>query len=105
MKFSLEIGEVEKHSIVCETNPLFGLFVIKVDNIERAKTRYVVLPPLRQTHSLDVGIKERLHLTVEKVRGFFSGETHRVFVNGRLIKCITNGKATETDDQTEVAAN
>ena len=69
-----------------------GVFVIKIDNVERAKTRHVVFAPRRQRHSFDVGIHERLQVTVEKVRGIFSGETHRVFVNGRLVRCYSPGK-------------
>jgi hypothetical protein len=93
MKFSLEIGVTEKHRLDCETSPLWGLFVIKVDDVERAKVRHMLLAPRRQKHSLDIGIQERLQVTVEKVRGIFSGDTHRVFVNGRLVKCFSGAKA------------
>ena len=92
MKFALEVGENEKHRIECETTPLWGLYVIKVDNIERAKVRRMLFAPRREKHSFDIGIQERLQLTVEKVRGIFVGETHRIFLNGRLIKCFPTAK-------------
>lgn len=104
MKFSLEVGEIEKHRVDCETNPFWGLFVVKIDNVERAKARHMLLAPRRQRHSFDVGIHERLHVTVEKVRGLFRGETHRIFVNGRLVKCFTGAKETVQPEAAPAAA-
>src|SRR4051812_5141174 len=101
MKFSIEIGVTEKHRLDCETDPLWGSFVIKVDDVERAKVRHMVLAPRLQKHSLDIGIHERLQVTVEKVRGIFSGEIHRVFVNGRLVKCYSGTKDVSTEDAKE----
>ncbi|MDB6028409.1 MAG: hypothetical protein JWM68_4632 [Verrucomicrobiales bacterium] len=96
MKFSLEIGDVEKHRVDCETNPFWAMCIIKVDDVEKAKVRHVFFGPRCESHSFEVGKAERLHVTVENIRRLFARETHRVFVNGRLIKCFSEKEATDS---------
>lgn len=91
MKFSIELGETEKHKLDCESNPFWGLFIIKVDDVERKKVRRLFYMPGKESHRLDIGLQERMEVTIEKERGLFNGETHRVFVNGRLVKCFSKG--------------
>ncbi len=88
MKFSIEVGEVEKHVVEYEFNPLLGMLTVKVDQQPVKRHFRLVNEPMRESHALVVGQKERHHVRFEKERT--STFTHRssVFVNNRLLKVV-----------------
>jgi hypothetical protein len=86
MKFSLEIGEAEKHTIDYQFNQLLGVLTIKVN--EKPVKRHVRLfdEPIKELHVFVVGVREKLAVKIEKERKLLYGQKNRVFVNDRLIK-------------------
>jgi len=86
MKFSLEIGTVEKHTIQYEFNQLLGTLTIKVNNQPIKKHRRLFDEPLKELHVFMVGVQETLAVKIEKERKLLFGQRNRVFVNDRLIK-------------------
>jgi hypothetical protein len=92
MKFSLVIGEGEKHFVEYESDSFSGSFQIKVDHKEVKNCRRFFIKPLKETCDLDIGQQERLNLKMEMSRGMFSGEKTSVYVNGRLARCYTGNQ-------------
>jgi hypothetical protein len=86
MKFSLEIGEVEKHTIEYQFNQLLGVLTIKVN--EKPVKKHVRLfdEPVKELHVFVVGVREKLAVKIEKERKLLYGQKNRVFVNDRLVK-------------------
>jgi hypothetical protein len=87
MKFSMEIGESEKHKLDFSFNQLLGLMVIKVDNKEITKRLRLIGEPMFEAHALTLGDKGELSVRIEKERKLPFGQKCRVFVNDRLLRC------------------
>ena len=90
MKFSIEVGEIEKHLVEYDFNPLLGTLVVKVDDQPVKKHIRLVNEPVRETHALIVGDKEKHHVRIEKERISTFSHRNRVFVNNRLLKVVEN---------------
>ena len=86
MKFCIEIGTVEKHTIEFTFNQLFGRLSIKVDNREVKKSQWLFNEPLAETYDLNVGERENIAVRIEKHRKPLFGNRCRVFLNQRLMK-------------------
>ena len=86
MKFSLEIGDAEKHTLKYEFNQLLGTLTITVNNEPIKKQRRLFDEPLKELHTFAVGMKEKLAVKIEKERKLLFGQKNRVFVNDRLVK-------------------
>lgn len=86
MKFSIEIGETEKHSIEYEFNQLFGALTIKVNDKPIKKHLRLFDEPVRELHVFVVGDEEKFSVKIEKERKLLFGQKNRVFVNDRLVK-------------------
>ena len=87
MKFSIVVGEVEKHMIDFDFNQLLGRLVIKVDRTEVKRQLKLIDEPLRETHVIEVGGLERLKVRIEKQRKQLVGQKCNVFLNDRLLQC------------------
>jgi len=90
MKFTIEVGEVEKHTVEYEFNPLLGLLVVRVDQQQVSKHFRLVNEPMRESQEFIIGDREKHHVRFDKERT--STFTHRnsVFVNNRLLKVVQN---------------
>jgi len=86
MKFTLEIGEVEKHIIHYEFNQLLGTLTIKVNNKPIKKHVRLFDEPLKELHVFVVGMQEKFAVKIEKERKLLFGQKNRVFINDRLVK-------------------
>ena len=86
MKFCIEIGEVEKHTIEFNFNQLLGRLSIKVDSKEVKKHDWLLNEPLAETYDFSVGTRENLAVRIEKHRKPLFGNRCRVFLNQRLMK-------------------
>ena len=87
MKFSLEVGEVERHTIEFTFNQLRGELRIFVNRQEVKRNVRLFDEPITETHTLQVGQAERLTVRIEKERKMLFGQKCRVFLNDRLYKC------------------
>ncbi|MSU60042.1 MAG: hypothetical protein EXS35_18045 [Pedosphaera sp.] len=87
MKFCLEVGELERHTIEFDFNQLLGELKIRVNKHEVKRNVRLFDEPLTETHTLQVGEAERLTVRIEKERKLLFGQKCRVFLNDRLYKC------------------
>jgi hypothetical protein len=86
MKFSIEVGETEKHTIDFNFNQLLGKLVISVNRREVKRSVRLMDEPVRETHVIEVGGMEQLTVRIEKERRQLVGNKCRVFLNDRLFK-------------------
>ncbi|MEO5804320.1 MAG: hypothetical protein ABIR24_12405 [Verrucomicrobiota bacterium] len=86
MKFSLEIGDAEKHTIDYEFNQLLGTLTIKVNQKPVKKHVRLFDEPVKELHVFVVGNEEKFAVKIEKERKLLFGQRNRVFVNDRLVK-------------------
>ena len=66
MKFTIEVGEIEKHSIEYSFNPLLGTLVVKVDDQPVRKHVRFINEPVRETHALIVGNREKHNVRFDR---------------------------------------
>ena len=86
MKFSIEVGEAEKHTIDFNFNQLLGKLVIQVNRQEVKRSLRLIDEPVRETHVIELGGIEDLTVRIEKERRQLVGSKCRVFLNDRLYK-------------------
>src|SRR5688572_33001081 len=86
MKFTLEVGEVQKHMVEYNFDQWLGKAVIKVNQQEVKRSVRLFNEPLNETHTIQVPGDERLQVRIEKERKVLFGQKCRVFVNNRLYK-------------------
>jgi hypothetical protein len=86
MKFSLEVGEAEKHTVEYEFNQLLGTLTIKVNNKPVKKHMRLFDEPVKELHVFVIGTQEKVAVKIEKERKLLFGQRNRVFVNDRLVK-------------------
>ena len=86
MKFTIEVGETEKHTIDFNFNQLLGKLVIKVNRKEVKRSLRLIDEPVRETHVIELGGVEELKVRIEKERRQLLGSKCRVFLNDRLYK-------------------
>jgi hypothetical protein len=84
MRFKIELGENEKHTVEYEFNQLFGRLTIKVDQKPVRQSVRLFSEPVREDFTLTVGEHEKHTVRIEKVRKHLFGQVNRVFVNNRL---------------------
>jgi len=90
MKFTIEVGEIEKHCVEYDFNPLLGTLVVKVDDQPVKRHVRLINEPVRETQELIVGNSEKHHVRIEKERTSTFGHRNSVFVNNRLLKVVEN---------------
>ena len=90
MKFSIEVGEIEKHLVEYEFNPLLGILTVKVDDQRIKRHVRLVNEPVRETHDFIVGDREKHNVRFEKERTSTFSHRNSVFVNNRLFKVVEN---------------
>ena len=90
MKFTIEIGDNEKHRIEYNFNQLIGQLVVKVDERPVRKSLRLVNEPILEIHVFEVGGQEKYTIRIEKQRKQLFGHRNRVFVNNRLFKVVEN---------------
>ena len=84
MKFTLEVGEEEKHTVEFDFNQLAGTLLITVDDKPVLKNRRVINEPVQETYELIVGEKQKNSVRIEKRRKQLLGHRSRVWINNRL---------------------
>lgn len=85
MKFTLEIGELEKHLLEFEFNQLLGNLSIRVDCQMVVQSTRLFNEPIREIYDfLVVGQHEKVAVRIEKQRKPLFGHHSRVYVNNRL---------------------
>lgn len=90
MRFTIEIGEKEKHQLEYQFNQLFGRLVIKVDDEPVMESIRLFNEPLFEEHEFVVGTSERSSVRIEKQRKILFGQRNRLYINERLAE-VFNG--------------
>ncbi len=88
MKFSLEVGDTEKHRLDYNYNQLLGSLTIKVDEKTHEHTTRFFNEPVKEVHVVAVGENEKHVIRIERQRKGLIGYRGRVFVNNRLTKVL-----------------
>jgi len=86
MKFTIEIGETEKHRLEYHFNQLLGSLVIKINERPVKKSVRLVNEPVLEVHVFVVGKHEHSEIRIEKERKPLLGHKNRLYVNNRLLK-------------------
>ena len=88
MKFTLEVGEIEKHLVEFNHNQLIGSLLIKVDDKPVYQSRRVFNEPIHETYHFMVGQLERSSVRIEKQRKQLFGHRNSVYVDNRLARVV-----------------
>lgn len=86
VKFSIEVGETEKHQVEYQFNQLIGSLVIKVDGKPIKELVRLINEPISEVHVMVVGQREQATVRIEKERKPLMGSRNRLYVNNRLLK-------------------
>jgi len=86
VKFTIEIGEVEKHRLEYQFNQLLGRLVIKINQKPVKQSVRLINEPVLEVHVFVVGHNEQSTVRIEKERKPLLGHKNRLYVNNRLLK-------------------
>lgn len=86
MKFTIEIGDTEKHRLEYNFNQLLGSLIIKINERPVKKSLRLVNEPVLEVHVFVVGNQEKSEVRIEKERKQLLGCRNRLYVNNRLLK-------------------
>lgn len=86
MKFSMEIGETEKHRLDYQFNQLLGTLIIKINEQLIKRSVRLINEPVLEVHVFVVGQSEQSVVRIEKERKQLFGHKNRLYVNNRLVK-------------------
>ena len=86
MKFTLEVGEVEKHRIEFNYNQLAGSLLIKVDMQPVCKSVRLLNEPVHEVYRFMVGQMVKTEVRIEKWRKQLFGYRNCVYVDDRLLQ-------------------
>ena len=88
MKFTIEVGEKEKHQVEFNFNQLRGTLLISVDNKPIRQATRLLNEPVHEVFDFMVGNAERLPVRIEKRRKLLFGSRNALYVNHRLVRVV-----------------
>lgn len=88
MKFSFEVGEVEKHHVEFNFNQLCGTLLIRVDSQPVHHATRLLNEPAHEVFDFMVGNLERWPVRIEKRRKPLFGSRNILYVNHRLTRMV-----------------
>jgi hypothetical protein len=88
MRFTLEVGETEKHVVEFSFDQLAGQLVIRVDNQPVMQTTRRFNEPINEVFTLQVGCREKSAVRIEKHRKPLFGHRNLVYVDNRLARVV-----------------
>lgn len=86
MRFSIEVGNNEKHTIEFRFNQLLGRSVVLVDDQEVFRKKRWFSEPLIERYAFKIGQFEPVRVRIEKERKHLFGSKYRIFVDNRLMQ-------------------
>lgn len=86
MRFTVEIGQIERHVVEFNFNQLLGSLLIQVDNKPIHRMRRLFNEPIHETYHFKVGDAERTEVRIEKQRKQLFGHRNCVYVGNRLTR-------------------
>ena len=88
MKFSFEVGEIEKHQVEFKFNQLYGTLLISVDQLPIRRATRLLNEPIQEVFDFTVGNTERWPVRIEKRRKPLFGSRNILYVNNRLMRVV-----------------
>jgi hypothetical protein len=88
MRFSLEVGSVDKHLVEFNFNQLLGTLDIRVDRRSVYQSKRIFNEPLREIYHFVIDGKEKSDVRIEKRRKQLFGHHSTVFINDRLARSV-----------------
>ncbi|HLX95161.1 MAG TPA: hypothetical protein VKU37_05400 [Verrucomicrobiae bacterium] len=88
MKFSFEVGELEKHRVDFNFNQLCGTLLIRVDDKPVHRATRLLNEPIHEVFDFMVGDAERWPVRIEKRRKPLFGSRNVLYVNHRLTRVV-----------------
>jgi hypothetical protein len=88
MKFTLEVGEMEKHVVDFNFNQLRGSLVIRVDDKPIFKSTRVFNEPVHAVYNFMIEGREMSAVRIEQRRKQLFGHHDTVYVNDHLAQVI-----------------
>lgn len=88
MRFSLQVGNVDKHLVEFNFNQLYGTLVIRVDNRPVYQSKRIFNEPIREVYHFVIDGKEKSDVRIEKRRKPLFGHHGTVFINDRLARAV-----------------
>ena len=88
MRFTLEIGNTDKHLVEFNFNQLRGTLVIRVDDRPIFQSTRVFNEPVHEVYHFVIDGAEKTDVRIEKRRKPLLGHHNTVFVNDRLTQVI-----------------
>jgi hypothetical protein len=88
MKFSFEVGELEKHQVEFNFNQLCGTLLIRVDDQPVYQSTRLLNEPVHEVFDFMVGNAERCPVRIEKRRKPLFGSRNILYVNHRLMRVV-----------------
>ena len=86
MRFTLEIGNTDRHLVEFNFNQLYGTLVIRVDDRPVFQSKRIFNEPVREVYHFVIDGAEKSDVRIEKRRKPLFGHHDTVFVNDRLTK-------------------
>ena len=86
MKFTIEVGEVEKHQVEFSYNQFTGRVLIKVDKQIIRNSVRLLNEPAHEVYRFVVGQMVRTDVRIEKWRKQLLGARNCVYVDDRLLQ-------------------
>jgi hypothetical protein len=88
MKFSFEVGDLEKHHVEFSCNQLCGTLLIRVDHKPVRRATRLLNEPIHEVFDFMVGDVERWPVRIEKRRKPLFGYRNLLYVNHRLTRVV-----------------
>jgi hypothetical protein len=86
MKFALDIGQEEKHTVEFSFNQLLGRSAVKVDGYPIFRKARWFSEPLTDEYEFEIGRRNPVYLRIEKERKLLMSSKYRVYVDNRLVQ-------------------
>lgn len=84
MKFTIEVGARDKHTIEFSFNQLFGQSLLKVDGNEVFRKKRWFSEPVVDSYDMEISGPEHIHLRIVKERKHLLSSKYAVYIDNRL---------------------
>ena len=88
MRFSLQVGNTDKHLVEFNFNQLYGTLVIRVDSRPVFESKRIFNEPVREVYHFVIDGAEKADVRIEKRRKPLFGHHNSVYVNDRLTRVV-----------------
>ena len=88
MRFTLEVGNVDKHLVEFNFNQLLGTLDIRVDQRPVYQSKRIFNEPVHEVYHFVIDGAEKSDVRIEKRRKQLFGHNNSIYVNDRLTRVV-----------------